>query len=133
MSDSVPAPPPPSSSMRMGTGPVGKVRSPLAVIIFSIITLGIYSIVWQYKVFKELKDHTGDGIGGVIALVIALVISPVNLFVLPAEIGNMYAKAGQPKPVKGTSGFWVLIPLIGGIIWLVKVQGAMNKRWEALS
>jgi hypothetical protein len=133
MADSGPAPPPPASPMRMGTGPVGKVRSPAAVIIFSIITLGIYSIVWQYKVFKELKDHTGDGIGGVIGLVIALVISPVNLFVLPAEIGNMYQKAGQEKPVSGVTGFWNLIPLVGFIIWVVKVQGAMNTRWESAS
>ena len=45
--------------------------------------------------FKELKDHTGDGVGGVIGLVIALVIGIVNLFLLPSEVGNMYAKAGR--------------------------------------
>jgi hypothetical protein len=28
------------------TGPLGKERSPLAVIFFSIITLGIYYLVW---------------------------------------------------------------------------------------
>ena len=66
---------------------------------------------------------------GVIGLVITLVIGVVNLFLLPAEIGNMYAKAGQPKPVTGLTGFWNLIPLIGTIIWVLKVQGALNKRW----
>jgi len=77
MSDPVIAPPPPPTT-RTGSGPPGKVRSPAAVVIFSIITLGIYFLVWTYQVFKELKDHTGEGIGGVIGLVIALVISPVN-------------------------------------------------------
>jgi len=123
------APPPPAPAARSG-GPVGKVRHPAAVIIFSIITLGIYFLFWTYFVFKDLKDHTGDGIGGVIGLVIAIVISPVNWFVLPSEIGNMYAKAGQDKPVRGVTGFWNLIPLIGFIIWIVKVQGAMNRAWE---
>jgi uncharacterized protein YqhQ len=101
------------------------------VVILSIITLGIYFIYWQYQVFKELKDHTGDGVGGVIGLVIALVFGIINLFLLPSEVGNMYAKAGEEKPVRGVSGFWNLIPLVGFIIWVVKVQGAMNRRWES--
>jgi hypothetical protein len=49
-----------------------------------------------------------------------------------SEAGNMYAKAGMEKPVRGVTGFWVLIPLIGFIIWVVKVQGALNRRWESL-
>jgi len=132
MTDTTPAPPPPvPPAASAGWGPIGKVRSPAAVIIFSIITLGIYFLVWTYKVFQELKDHTSDGVGGVIGLVIALLITPVNWFLLPSEIGNMYAKAGQEKPVTGMTGFWNLIPLIGTIIWVVKVQGAMNRRWES--
>jgi Domain of unknown function (DUF4234) len=126
MTDVAASPPPPPAARR----PVGKVRSPVAVIIFSIITLGIYFLVWTYKVFHELQENTGDGIGGIIALVIAIVISPVNWFVLPSEIGNMYAKAGLEKPVRGVTGFWNLIPLVGSIIWIVKVQGAMNHMWE---
>ena len=30
----------------------------------------------------------------------------------------------------GATGFWNLIPLIGTIIWFVKVQGAMNNLYE---
>ena len=102
------------------------------VILLSIITLGIYFIYWQYQVFEDLKEHTGEGVGGVIGLVLAIVIGIVNLFLLPSEIGNMYAKAGQEKPVRGVTGCWNLIPIIGWIIWVVKVQGAMNRRWEAV-
>jgi Domain of unknown function (DUF4234) len=129
MSDPAVVPPPPSSS---GWGPVGKVRNPAAVVIFSIITLGIYFLVWTYKVFNELKNHTGEGVGGVIGLVIGIVIGIVNWFLLPSEVGNMYEKAGLEKPVRGVTGFWNLIPLIGGIIWIVKVQGALNRRWESV-
>jgi hypothetical protein len=133
MSDTAPLPPPaPPAAAATGWGPAGKVRSPVAVIIFSIITLGIYFLVWTYKVFQELKDHTGDGVGGVVGLVIGLLIGIVNWFLLPSEIGNMYAKAGLAKPVTGVTGFWNFIPLIGAIIWIVKVQGALNRRWESL-
>ena len=39
-----------------GTPYLGKLRNPLAVIGLTIITLGIYGIVWYYKVNKELAD-----------------------------------------------------------------------------
>jgi hypothetical protein len=109
----------------------GQVRSPVAVIIFSIITLGIYTLYWYYVVFDDLKQRTGDGVGGLVGLILGLCIGIVNIFLLPAEIGNMYAKEGLEKPVTGLTGFWVLIPLVGFIIWFVKVQNAMNARWEA--
>ena len=64
-------------------------------------------------------------------LLLALCIGIVNVFLLPAEIGNMYAQEGLEKPVTGLTGFWNLIPLVGWIIWIVKVQDAMNDRWEA--
>jgi len=123
-----PAVPPPAAPP--ATRPVGKVRSAAAVIIFSIITLGIYFLYWTYQVFRELKEHTNQGIGPIIGLVIAIVINPVNWFVLPSEVGNMYQAAGHSKPVSGATGFWNLIPLIGWIIWIVKVQGALNRVWE---
>jgi hypothetical protein len=43
---------------------VGKVRSPWLVIIFSIITLGIYALYWQYASFKEgSAARSGDTFG----------------------------------------------------------------------
>jgi len=127
-----PVPPVPQQpAMQGGWGPVGKVRNPWAVIGLSIITLGIYFLYWTYQVFREMKDHTGGGIGGPIGLLIAIVFGVVNLFLIPHEAGNMYARAGQEKPVSALTGFWNLIPLIGGIIWIIKVQGALNRRWES--
>ena len=130
MTDPTPtSPPPPASPVISGWGPVGKVRNPAAVIIFSIITIGIYYLYWTYQVFRELKEHTGQGIGPIIGLVLGIFIGIVNWFVLPSEIGNMYAAAGKEKPVSGVTGFWNLIPLIGWIIWVVKVQNALNRAW----
>lgn len=125
-----PVPPMPASPM-VSAGPPGKVRSPLVVILLSIVTLGIYFLFWNYAVFEELKMRTGQGVGGLIGLLLALCIGIVNWFLLPAEIGNMYRAEGLEPPVSGLTGFWNLIPLIGGIIWIVKVQNAMNRRWEA--
>ena len=117
--------------MASPVGPPGTVRSPVFVIVIGFITLGIYWWYWAYVVFEELKQRTGQGVGGVVGLLLEICIPIVNVFLLPSEIGNMYAQEGHPKPVTGLTGFWVLIPLVGFIIWVVKVQNAMNSRWEA--
>jgi hypothetical protein len=110
---------------------VRKVRNPWAVIGLSIITLGIYFLFWTYYVFTEMKDETGDGVGGVVGVIIGIFVGIVNGFLIPHEAGNMYVKAGQAPPVKAVTGFWLLLPLVGFFIWVIKVQGALNARWEA--
>jgi hypothetical protein len=141
--EQVPAPPPPPSPVPYSAGewgPPGAVRGPVFVILIGIVTLGIYWIYWWYKVFQEMKDHTKTGLGGGPALAIVLVgvvlcgglLSYVLAFILPTEIGNMYRRLGEKEPVKGVTGLWFILPIIGQIIWLVKVQNAMNRRWEEL-
>jgi hypothetical protein len=133
MTDAMPPSPPPPAPYPVAPqpwGPAGKIRNPWAVIGLSIITLGIYFLYWTYVTFQEMKDHSHDGIGGPIGLVIGILLGFVNVFLIPYELGNIFSKSGQPKPVSGLTGFWTLIPLIGFIIWVVKVQGALNTRWE---
>ena len=116
------------------TGPLGQPRGIGFGILMFIITLGIYSLYWVYKTQEEMKQHTGDGLGGVLGLVIWLVISAVSAFVIPSEISTMYKKDGKNPPVSGWTGLW-LFPfgflIIPGIIWFVKVQGSLNKYWES--
>jgi drug/metabolite transporter superfamily protein YnfA len=130
MSDTTPPPPPAAAPTATGPGPVGTVRSPLIVLLLTIVTFGIYGLIWIYGVFKELKAHTGEGLGGPIALLLAF-FTGLSVFFLPHEIGNMYAKSGQEKPMTWLAGFWNFLPIIGSIIWLWKVQNAMNARWTA--
>jgi hypothetical protein len=98
-----------------------------------IITLGFYSWYWVYKTEEEMRQHTGDGIGGILGLVIWILLNPVMAFVIPSEIGNMYKKSGQEPPVTGWTGLW-LFPfgflIVTAIVWFVKVQGALNRYWE---
>jgi hypothetical protein len=114
------------------TGPLGQPRGIGFGILVFIVTFGIYSLYWAYKTQEELKQHTGEGLGGVLGLVIWILINPVSAFVIPSEIGNMYKKEGQQPPVSGWTGLW-LFPfgalLIPAIVWFVKVQGALNRYW----
>src|SRR5581483_11121810 len=96
-------------------GPVGKVRSPLTVLLLSIVTLGIYALYWYYKTFEEMKEYSGEGLGGLLGLLLAFFCSIIAAFILPNEVGQLYVKEGKdPPPVSAITGLWVLLPLIGG-------------------
>ncbi len=115
----------------MAANPVGKIRNPWMVILLSVITLGIYSLYWQFDTFRSMKDYAKAGIGGGLGLLFAILLGIVNVFLMPAEVGALYAASGQEKPVTGVTGFWVLIPIVGAFIWVIKTQGALNGFWSA--
>ncbi len=73
-------------------GPIGQPRGVGFVILISIVTFGIYHFYWVYKNFHEMQRHTGQGIGGVLALVIAILLHIVIWFVMPSEVGKMYRR-----------------------------------------
>jgi amino acid transporter len=113
------------------TGRVGETRSIGLSILWFVLTLGIYGIYWAFKSHDEIKNYSGEGVGGVLGLVIYLVISIVTFFLLPSEVGKLYARDGKAAPFTGWTGLWILLPVVGGIVWFVKVQGALNRFWES--
>jgi hypothetical protein len=115
------------------SGPLGQPRGIGFGILMAIITFFIYTYYWSYKTFEELKQHrNGQGIGGAIALILMLVGGSIAIpFFAGSEVGQLYADDGREKPVTGLTGFWTLLPIIGAIVWFVKVQGALNRYWES--
>ena len=116
------------------TGPLGQPRGIGFGILLFIISFSLYGWYWAYKTQEEMKQHTGDGLGGVLGLVVWIIISAVSAFVIPSEIGKMYQRDGREPPVTGWTGLWLfpgVILVIPAIIWFVKVQGALNRYWES--
>jgi hypothetical protein len=99
----------------------------------TIITLGIYSLYWVFKTQDEVKNHSGQGVGGVLGLVIYIVVSIVTWFLVPSEVGKMFKLDGRPAPFTGWTGLWLLLPIIGAFVWFIKIQGALNRYWESKS
>jgi hypothetical protein len=53
-------------------------------------------------------------------------------FVVPSEVRWMYEDLdGEASPVRGITGLWFLLPILGSLIRFVKVQGALNRYWES--
>ena len=114
-------------------GGLGTPRSVGKSILLAVVTLGIYTFVWTYKPHEEIKTHSGQGVGGVLGLVIYILISVVTYFVIPSEVRKTYEMDGRESPVRGITGLWLLLPLIGSIVWFVKVQRALNDYWVSKS
>ncbi len=107
-------------------GPLGTRRSVGTQVLLAFVTLGIYGLYWAYVSHDEVKRHTGEGVGGLLGLVIFMFLGIVSLFLLPLEIKRMYEREGLHSPVSGATAFWVLL---FGIPWYVKCQTALNQYW----
>ena len=117
--------------------PVGRVPERLGgvyysrglVILLTIVTLGIWGALWTYRTNEDLKRYNGDGLGGVLGVVLYILLSVVLMFTIPNEIKNTYERDGRESPISAIWGLWFLLPLIGNIIWYLKVQRVLNEFW----
>jgi uncharacterized membrane protein YraQ (UPF0718 family) len=114
-----------------GARPLGKPRGWVVVFLLTLVTLGIYGLVWQYKTFEEMKQYSGNGIGGLVGLILAIFVGFVNPFIMSSEVGHLYGAEGQEPPVTGVTGLWILLPIVGTFIWLAKTQNALSAFWES--
>ncbi len=109
----------------------GQVRGVAFVIILSIVTFGIYQLYWLYKSYAEIRAWRGQGVNGIVGLLLSLVV--VGIFLLPSYIGRMFKErsGSETAPISGWTGLFVLVPLVGGIIWQYQIQTKLNEFWEA--
>ena len=113
--------------------PVGRPRSIALCMLLFVVTFGFYGWYWAFKTQEEIKQHSGEGLGGVLGLVIWILLSFISAFVIPSEIGKMDTLEGRRPLVTGWTGLWLVpfgIFLIPAIVWFVKVQGALNRYWQ---
>src|SRR4051794_14810529 len=127
--------PPPGQMMAYGPRPLGTPRSTGKVILLTLITFGIYSIYWYYINHEEMKRHSGEGLGGLVALLLALFVGIILPYLTSHEVGELRKRAGLDPKVSGLTGLWffpgILLFFIGPFVWIVKTQGAINDYWRS--
>jgi hypothetical protein len=111
--------------------PIGTPRSVGLTILVSIVTFGVWTWVWSYMNGEELRRYRRDGLGGIAYLLLTIFISPVTMFLLANEVEYLYREAGEEPRITTLWGLWFLLPLIGNIIWYVRIQNAINQFWQA--
>ncbi len=130
-SDPAGVPPAPGTPFTGTLGPLGKPRSAWLVILLTVVTLGIWSVVWSYQNGEEIKQHARTGLGGVAYLFITLLISPITMFLMASEVEQLYRREGKEPPITTIWGLWFLLPLIGNLIWYFRIQKSINDYWTA--
>jgi quinol-cytochrome oxidoreductase complex cytochrome b subunit len=134
----VPAPAAPAAAYgaHAGAAPIGQVRSTGTCVLLTIVTLGFYTWYWYYKTHDEMKQHTGQGIGGGVALILAILVGIVMPFLNSSEVGKLYERRGQKPPVGAATGLWFLLLgwffFVGAIVWFIKTNGALNDYWRSV-
>ena len=125
MSDPMPQPPSTPEPSR----PVGPLRAPGLIIFLTIITLGIWTWVWSFQNAEEMKRYRGQGLGGGITLLLAILVFPVVWFTLANEAEQLYKEDGQEPPISTIWGLWFLLPIIGSFVWYLRMQRVLNTFW----
>jgi uncharacterized protein DUF4234 len=108
-------------------GPIGQVRDAGQQALLSLVTCGIYYYYWIYLTGEELKEHNREGLGGVAALLLSLVV--VGPFIVASEVEKTYKQDGREAPVTAITALWLLLPLAGVYIYVNKMQTALNDYW----
>lgn len=115
------------------TGLAGKRRNPVAVWLLAPITLGIYGLVWYYKINREARDMGVESNPGTSLLAITLgafIIVPP--FVSIFKTGERIAASQRAAGIAPTCN-----PVVGLLLWLfvfgtgtLYYQSEMNKIWD---
>jgi uncharacterized protein DUF4234 len=119
------------------TGRMGKSRNIWLVwLVWPLITLGIYHLVWWYKINHEARElDTGIEVSPALSVVAisvgALIIVPawVSIFRTGDRIGRMQAAAGAPASCSGVLGL-IASFLLG--LHALYYQNELNKLWTYL-
>jgi hypothetical protein len=117
-----------------GLGSLGQVRNTALHVLLFVVTLGVWGFVYVFLTHDEMKRHSGEGIGGVLALVVSLVAYMASPFLLSNEVGGLYERRGEPRPVSALTGLWFfpgIFLLVGPLIWFVLTNNALNRYWRS--
>ena len=126
--------------VQLAPGVVAKIRNPIPVVVFTIITLGIYQVFWWYYVNRELADYgraRGTKELGDNPTKSTLALFPGALIVVPAiwtivttfqRIQAAQRLNGQ-TPINGWLG--LVIGLVISPVLVGYMQSGLNSAWKA--
>jgi uncharacterized protein DUF4234 len=123
-----------------GAGSTAKTRNPVAVAIFSIITLGIYLVCWWYFINRELADlgrARGTAELGDSPAKSTLALFPGALVIVPAiwttvttfkRVQAAQRLTGQ-SPINGWLG--LVLYVVISPAYYAYMQSGLNSVWKA--
>jgi Domain of unknown function (DUF4234) len=125
-----------AEEIRVGSTSV-KIRSPFGVFVLALVTLGIYYLVWYYKVNRELRDAAGADVDPFVALLAitigwVIIVPPfVSWYRTFERIQQAQRQAGLTSEANPVLGFVLyVIALYFLPVELLYAQDELNKLWR---
>jgi hypothetical protein len=119
-------------------GTTVKIRNPFLVFLWSLVTLGIYYVVWYYKINRELRDASGVDVSPVVAIVAIT----IGWLVIVPPFFSWYRTFERVVQAQRSAGLTTeASPILGFILYVIAVfflpveviyaQDELNKVWRA--
>jgi hypothetical protein len=117
-----------------------KIRNPFLVFVWSLVTLGIYYLVWYYKINRELRDAAGVDVSPVVALLAIsvgwIVIVPpfVSWYRTFERIAGAQRAAGSAREANPIIGFVLYVIAVFFLpVEVLYAQDELNALWRRLT
>jgi len=114
-----------------------KLRNPFLVFVWSLLTLGIYYVVWYYKVNRELRDAAGAVVSPLVALLaitlgwIVLVPPFVSWYRTFTRIADAQRAANVGREANPILGFILYVIAVFFLpIEVIYAQDELNTLWR---
>ncbi len=128
-----------AEELQVGTTRV-KIRSPFGVFVLALVTLGIYYLVWYYKVNRELRDAAEIDVSPVVALLgitigWVIIVPPfVSWYRTFQRIQQAQRQAGLASEANPILGFILYVVALYFLpVELLYAQDELNKLWRTKS
>jgi hypothetical protein len=114
---------------------IGEKRDPMMVVLYTLLTCGIYGIFWWYQTITEIKNALGrEDINPAMELVLAVVTCGLYGIYLyykyPMLMLEMQDRAGRPR--NDITMMSLLLAIFGlAIISIPIMQSELNNIWDA--
>ncbi len=112
--------------------PLGKERSPWAVLGLALITIGIYFLVWYYKINREMRDHDER-------IQVKPGLAILSLFVPIVSLVSMFNTAKRLQQIQAMEGLetscspglaLILAIFTGGIGYPAYMASILRRHWQ---
>jgi TRAP-type mannitol/chloroaromatic compound transport system permease small subunit len=113
---------------------IGKTRSPLSVILLSIVTCGIYAIYWYYATMEDINRLYDEQQMKSGMLLILSILCPPVIFYIYYMFDKCLKQVSVRENIEYDGGLilWLLLSLLAGVGWFVAIwqtQSTLNRIW----